>query len=174
MVDISKLIILSVFKINHKLTLFIYLLYIIYLFSQQDAHEFLTDLITILEHGYLRILKNKLKGTKYMSELENVIEVNENSTSNNTNSPTKSIKTISISESSESSSSLLSSSITIGTNSEKNQSQENNEINNQIKIPYLVNLLVPTTRRFLSIMDISLRCTSCNKIRHKKVIDFFF
>lgn len=53
-------------------------------------------------------------------------------------------------------------------NTDTNEENDDNT-NHYCKIPPLIQLLIPTTRRFLSVMNISLRCTNCQKVRYKKV-----
>jgi hypothetical protein len=96
-------------------------------YSQHDAHEFLTDLISVLETEQLALLKQKLLGTSYEEELESP---QPKETSEATEHPIQS--------------------------------------DSVIGLPSLHVSVIPTVRRLLSVIDVTLRCTNCYELRHKK------
>jgi hypothetical protein len=104
--------------------------------SQHDAHEFLTDLISVLETEQIALLKQKLYGTVYHAELESprTAPIKEDSDPQTSESIEKSIQSESV-----------------------------------IRLPPLHLSVIPTVRRLLSVVDVTLRCTNCNELRHKKV-----
>lgn len=93
------------------------------LISQHDAHELLTDLISLLEAEQIDLLKKTLSDTCYESQLG--------------------LSTVHVTA---------------------------NAMNLPGDIPPLYMDTIATIRRLLSVIDVTLRCTNCNELRHKKVV----